>query len=110
MHRLAYYGDVVALVHRQLSGLGALSKSIKTIKFTKNLIAITTHLLLLDDKVYWNDRFTFLFPQPQTIFPTIPTTKFLHLICSFANSRKSLVSYSKTFKPYHRWPFLSAWR
>jgi hypothetical protein len=56
----------------------ALSKSIEAVKFAKNLIAITTHLLLLDDKAYWNDRFTFLFPHSQTIFPAIPTTKFLH--------------------------------
>ena len=53
-----------------------LSKSIETIKVTKNLIAITTYLLLLNDKVNWNYRFIFLFPYPQTIFSTIPTTKF----------------------------------
>ena len=73
-----------------------LSKSIETIKVTKNLIAITTYLLLLNDKVNWNYRFIFLFPYPQTIFSTIPTTKFLHSVCPFANSRKSHVSYSKT--------------
>ena len=73
-----------------------LSKSIETIKVTKNLIAITTYLLLLNDKVNWNYRFIFLFPYSQTIFSTIPTTKFLHSVCSFANSRKSHVSYSIT--------------
>jgi hypothetical protein len=78
MHRLAYNGSVVALTHQQLSRSGRLSKSIEAVKFAKNLIAITTHLLLLDDKAYWNDRFTFLFPHSQTIFPAIPTTKFLH--------------------------------
>jgi hypothetical protein len=33
--------------------------------------------------VNWNDRFTFLCSYRQTIFSTIPTTKFSHLVCSF---------------------------
>jgi hypothetical protein len=77
MHRLAYNGSVVALTHQQLSRSGRFIQ-IEAVKFAKDLIAITTHLLLLDDKAYWNDRFTFLFPHSQTIFPAIPTTKFLH--------------------------------